>query len=77
MPCLRAGGRRILGIWCLETCNGYALLQLSTAPVSGSESPVKPPGLYSSVKSLQRRRLGARSRNNTEWFYNGLLYDRN
>jgi hypothetical protein len=33
MPCLRAGGRRILGIWCLETRNGYALLQLSAAPV--------------------------------------------
>jgi hypothetical protein len=29
--------------------------------------PVRPPGLYCSVKSLQLRRLDARSRNNTEY----------
>ena len=29
--------------------------------VSGSGDPVKPPGLYSSVKNLQGRRLSARS----------------
>jgi hypothetical protein len=35
--------------------------------------PARPPGVYSSVKSLQRRRVASRNRNNTEQLCSGLL----
>ena len=58
---VRVARNRVLTPMMFKASDCGRLGRQAAGHLSGSRDPVKPPGLYSSVKSLQGRRLSARS----------------